>query len=120
MTMWGWIKGKISRYEEKWLMASQVPGATFPLPKDWRLKAREEVPLAFPKALVGKDEILASIIRCDDDAQFGYPPDQDVILMRLMPGMVLSLSRSCQVVVVAEDDRPRQLALLKPADTNTE
>lgn len=40
--------------------------------------------------------------------------------MRLMPGMVLCLAKSCEVMVVAEDDRPRQLALMEPADTNTE
>jgi len=115
-----WIKQLFSPASDDWMMASQAPGTPFPLLKDWQLRAVEELTIAFPKALVGDDESLFSIIKCDDDAQFGYPPDQDVVFMRLLPGMVLSLTRSSQAIVVAEDDRPRRLALLKPKTIDTE
>ena len=66
---------------------------------------------------MGQDKTLSTIIKCDEDAKFGYPPDQDVIFMRLMSGMILSLTRSCQIIVVADDDSPRQMELLKPDET---
>jgi hypothetical protein len=95
---------------------TQLPNSPFPLPADWQLRAEENVTLAFPKALVGDDEPIGSVIKCHDDAHFGFPPDQEVIFARLARGMVLSLSRSSHAIVVAEDGRPRQFALLKPKD----
>ncbi len=107
----------IRRFFERdpaWRTAAQPPGEVFPFPKGTKLQALEEVVLAFPAAILEADQTFGSVIQSDDDAQFAMPEGDDRFYLRLEPGMSLTLTKSCQGVVVAEDKRPRRFKVHFP------
>jgi hypothetical protein len=42
------------------------------------------------------------------------PPEGDTFFVRLMPGMSISLAKSVQSYVVAEDGKPRRIKVQRP------
>jgi hypothetical protein len=49
-----------------------------------------------------------------DDMQMNMPPGSDTFFIRLMPGMSLSLAKSCECYIVAEDQNLRRLKVKRP------
>ena len=58
------------------------------------------------------------LFRSDDNASISIPPDSDIFYVKLSKGMVISLSKGCQMAIVAKDDRPRKVAI-KNAEQET-
>jgi hypothetical protein len=84
-------------------IASQPPGEVFPWPQGIVLTALDEVTIALPTAVFGKDEKIGSVLHCPVDAQISIPKQGDTFYIRLQPGMSVSLTKSCQGRVVADD-----------------
>ena len=94
-------------------IAHQPPGEVFPWPKGTKLIAVDEATIALPMALFGKDERIGSVVFSSPDLELSIPKQGDTFLIRLQPGTWVSLSRSCQARVVAEDARPRRFRVVK-------
>ena len=92
-------------------IALQPPGAMFPWPKLTELTALEEVTIGVPSQILGGDEVIGSVIRSHPDAEICLPTatGQPLILLRLKAGMSVSLTKSCQALIVADDKRPRRI-----------
>src|SRR3954464_11788506 len=88
-------------------IAHQPPGEVFPWPKGTVLTALDEATIALPMAIFGKDEPIGSVVLGSADVQVNIPKEGDTFYIRLQPGMSVSLSRSCQARVVADDPQPR-------------
>lgn len=90
----------------------QPPGEPFKWASVYTLTALEPVVLGLPAALVAPGEMLGSAINGDDDMQVGHDPSRpDLILVRLAPGMSVSIARSCQAVVLSDDRTPVALRM---------
>jgi hypothetical protein len=94
---------------------TQPVGEVFPWKAGMVLKAVDPVVFAFPRALLGDNEVIGSVFQVDDDAQVGFQDDNNWIVIRLRPGMKVSVTKSCQAVVIAEhpgDTKPKQLEIV--------
>jgi len=78
------------------------------------LQPEEEVILALPRALITENEKIGSVLLCDDDADFALNEKAGAYYVRLKPGMTFSLSKSCEIMIVADDKRPRFFRIMKP------
>lgn len=104
--------------EGAWLFGKADPGEILPLPKGVILRPLDDVILAFPTAVLGPDDKIASVILCDDEALFTLQQDEKAFCIRLKPGMFIGISKSCEVMVVPSDetdDKPRRFNLYRPA-----
>lgn len=118
--MLSWLKRKLAVAQESWILAEQPPGVPFPFPKGAKLKPEEDVVLALPRALITDNEKIGSVLLCDDNAEFTLNEKAGAYYVRLKAGMVLSLAKSCQVMLVAEDKRPRSFQIMRPVKGNTQ
>jgi hypothetical protein len=112
--MLDWLKQKLTGIEDRWIRVQQVPGTAFPFPKGAKLKAEEEVMLALPRALVAEDEKIGSVFLCDDDIELGLNEAAGVWHVKLKPGKEFSLSKSCEMILIGADSRPRFFQLMRP------
>ena len=87
------------------------PGQVFQWRSGLCLRACEDTKLALPDALVREDEKIGSIIKVDDEARIGFcdRPDGtlEAIILQLQSGQKVRLHRSCDVLLLADDDRER-------------
>jgi hypothetical protein len=117
-TMLNWLRRKKDQ-DRAWVTAVQPPNEAFPFPKGMKLRAKEVTTIALPKALIGDDETIGSVLHCDEDAEFGMNPEQELILVRLQPGMTMSLSRSSEAILVASDGRTQALDIMPAPHEST-
>jgi len=96
----------------------QPPRKVFPWPKGAVLTAEEEVVLALPVALLDPDRPMGEFVFGSDDMELNVPPEGEVFFIRLRPGMSVSLAKSCDAFVVADDDKPRRLNARRPPANN--
>jgi hypothetical protein len=118
--MLNWLQRKITGTREPWIRAEQVPGIPFPFPKGAKLRPEENVLLAFPKALIANNEQIGSILLCDDDAEFTLNDEVGACYVKLKPGMTFALAKSCEIMVIAGDTRPRIFQFMRPDKSITE
>lgn len=111
--MFGWGKRKPKATDGD-LIAAQPPGEIFPWPKGAVLTAVDELVLAIPMGLFDKDRPMGEFVFGPEDMQMNIPPDGDTFFIRLMPGMSVSLAKSVQSRVVAEDAKPRRIKVTRP------
>jgi len=92
-------------------VAMQPPGQPFPWPSGTRLTALETVVIAIPTAALGAEEKIGSVVLGDADIEIRLPqkPGDPHIFLRLKEGSSVSLSKSVQGMVVADDRRPRKI-----------
>jgi hypothetical protein len=98
-------------------IVSQPPGEVFPWPQGIVITAIDEVIIAIPLQLFGKDEAIGSVIIAPDDVQFALRKDLDVFLIRLQPGLSVSLTKSCQAYIAADDKQHRRFKISGSYDT---
>lgn len=110
----GWLKRKPQPSTAGELIASQLHGEIFPWPKGAVLTAVDELVLALPVALFDKDRPMSESVFGPDDMQMNVSPEGDTFFVRLMPGMSISLAKSVQSYVVAEDGKPRRIKVQRP------
>jgi|SRR5688572_7499450 len=119
--MLAWLKRRNSEAQrEGWLRVQQAPGTTFPFPKGAKLRPEEEVLLALSSALISGDEKIGSVLLCDDDADLTLNDKVGAWYVKLKPGMTFSLSKSCEVMLIGADSRPRFFQYLAPVKKITE
>jgi hypothetical protein len=120
-TMLGWLKRKTSESQQKgWQRVQQAPGAAFPFPRGAKLRPDEDVMLALPSALITTDETIGSVLLCDDDAEITLNDQVGAWYIKLKAGMTFSLAKSCEVMLIAGDSRPRFFHYLSPDKISTE
>lgn len=112
--MFGWFKKRPKPPAAAGPVASQPPGEIFPWAKGVVLTAVDEVVLALPVALLEPDRPMAEFIFGPDDMEFSAPPGSEVCFLRLRPGMSVSLAKSVQAYVWAEDKEPRRIKASGP------
>ena len=95
---------------QEWV-AHQPPGEIFPWPKGTVLTALDELVIALPVEIFGKDEPIGSVVLGPDDMEINIPPQGKIFYVRLQPGMSVSLTKSCEASLVAEDKQPRRLTV---------
>ena len=93
-------------------ITAQPPGEVFSCPANTQLKALDEFVLALPLALLEPDEEIGSVIQGDEDAEFCT--DDERIYLRLKPGMIISVTKSCQAFISSDDPTPRRIEILSP------
>lgn len=101
-------------------VALQPAGQPFPWPRGTRLTALEPVTLAIPAAAVADGEPIGSVIFGDADLEVRLPtkPSDSLIYLRLKDGSSVSLSKSVQGIVVADDKLPKRIRVLAPPNEN--
>jgi len=92
-------------------IAHQPPGQIFPWPRGTVLTALDEATIALPMAIFGKDEPIGSVVLGSADLQMNIPKTGDTFFIRVQPGMSVSLAKSCQARVVADDQQPRRFRI---------
>jgi len=118
--MFNWLKKKTAGTQQSWVRVQQVPGTTFPFPKDAKLRPHEEVILALPSAVIAEGEQIGSILLCDDDAELSLNDKVGAWYVTLKPGMTFSLARPCEIMLIAADGRPRFFNYLAPETKSVE
>lgn len=105
-----------SKPAEEQNVALQPPGQPFPWPRGARLTALEAVTLAIPAAAIVEGEKIGSVIYGDADLEVRLPtkPSESLIYLRLKEGSSVSLSKSVQGVVIADDKMPKRIRVLPP------
>jgi len=117
--MLGFLKKKSAAPAKKAeAIARQPPGVIFPWPHGTVLTALEGATIALPMALLGKDDPIGSVVLGPADMQMSIPKEGDTFLIRLQPGMSVSLAKSCQGRVVADDGQPRRFKISGSHVTN--
>ncbi len=110
--MFGWFKRQSeSSKQPVEAIACQPPGEVFPWPQGTVLTALDEVIIELPQAAFGNAEAIGSVVLGPSDMEINIPLQGESFYIRLKPGMSVSLSKSCQGRVVAEDKRPRRFRL---------
>ena len=103
----------------------QAPGKFFAWPNRWRLTALQDAILAIPAAILSEDEVIGSVIHCDDEAKLNLPqglPSESsppLILIWLKRGQSVYLTKSCQAMVIPSyegDKAVRRFALSRVED----
>jgi hypothetical protein len=92
-------------------IAHQPPGQIFPWPRGTVLTALDEATIALPMAIFSKDEPIGSVVLGPADIQMNIPKTGDTFFIRVRPGMSVSLTKSCQARVVADDNQPRRFKI---------
>ena len=77
------------------------------------MTALDEATIALPMAIFGKDEPIGSVVLGPKDMQINIPKNGETFYIRLQPGMSVSLAKSCQARVVADDKQPRRFKISK-------
>jgi len=105
---------------EEGQVALQPPGQPFPWPRGTRLTALETVVIVIPAAAVGPEEKIGSVILGDADMEIRPPqkPGDPYIYLRLKEGSSVSLSKSVQGMIAAEDKRPRKIRVNQKEEPN--
>lgn len=109
--MFAWLRKKASATTTADPVATQPPGKVFPWPRGTTLTSLDEAVLALPKAILGPDETIGSVIRGDDAMEINIPDQGETLYLRLGPGMSVTLSKSCQSMVVSVDGRPKRFRI---------
>jgi hypothetical protein len=107
--MFGWFKKRAKPPAAAEPVAFQPPGEVFPWPKGVVITAVDEVVLALPVALLAPDRPMGEFVFGPDDMEFSAPAGSEVCFLKLRPGMSVSLAKSVQAFVWAEDKQPRRL-----------
>jgi hypothetical protein len=95
-------------------VCTAAPKEIFPWPRDGIITAVDEVVIALPLALFDKDRPIGEFIFGPKDMELNIPPNGDKFFIRLKPGMSVSLAKSCEAYVVADDDVPRRVKVRLP------
>ncbi len=114
VAVFGWFKRKPQQATDDATAATHPPMKPFPWPKGAVITAVDELVLALPVALFDKDRPMSEFVFGPQDMQMNMPPDSDTFFIRLMPGMSLSLAKSCECYIVADDQNLRQLKVKRP------
>ena len=109
--MFGWFKKKPELPPVTDPVANQPPGEIFPWPKGVVLTALDEVVIAIPAAVFDNDRPISEVLFGSDEIGFAMPLGSELCLLKLQPGMSVSLAKSCQAYVVAEDKQPRRIQI---------
>ena len=110
--MFGFLKKKSTSVAEMTeTIAFQPPGEVFPWIKGMVLTAVDEVVVALPIELLGKDEPIGSIVVAPDDMQIIFQKQGGVFYLHLKSGMSVSLTKSSDAMLVADDKQPRRLKI---------
>jgi hypothetical protein len=112
--MFGWLKRK-QHSTNKGIPATHPPMQPFPWPEGAVITAVDELVLALPIALFDNDRSIGNFVFGPDDMQMNIPPAGDTFYIRLRPGMSVSLAKSCECYLVAEDTNPRRLRIKLPS-----
>lgn len=104
--MFSWLK-KQPKQSTNEKVAHQPPGEVFPWPKGWQLTALDEAIIAVPAAIIGDNEIIGTVIHADDGVQLNMPKEPHstsgtLIMLRLLAGQSVWLSKSCDAFVVPQ------------------
>jgi hypothetical protein len=111
--MFGWLKRKSPQAADGDLTAAQPPGVFFPWPKGAVLTAVDELVLAVPVALFEPDRPMADFVFGPDGMEINIPANSDIFYIRLSPGMSVSLAKTVQSRVVADDNSPRRIRVTR-------
>jgi hypothetical protein len=112
--MLGWLKQKTTPSDQSWIHVQQPPGVPFPFPRGTKLRPDEEVILALPKSLITENERIDAVLLCDDDAEFTLNEEVGAYYVKLKPGMMFDLAKSCEIMLIARDARAREFHLKRP------
>ena len=115
--MLNWLKQKLTGGQSAWQQAQQLPGTKFPFPKGAKLRPKEEVILAVPSAIIGQSEEIGAVFLCDNNAEIMLNEKVGAWYVNLKTGMVFSLAKSCEVMLIGTDNRPRSFEILPPEKT---
>lgn len=108
--MFGWLKRKQQQQSiDDGIAATHPPMQPFPWPKGAVITAVDELILALPVALLEKDRPMSEVVFGPDDMQINIPPLSGTFFVRLKPGMSLSLAKSCDCCIVADDQNLRRM-----------
>lgn len=99
-----------------------MPGQAFPWPKGLCMAATEDLIVLLPGGILVEGAAIQSVIEAPDDARIGFDPSADgkgfkTIRVALRPNDALTLRRSSQAIVVANDSRPRIFKIIKRPDS---
>jgi hypothetical protein len=106
-----WLKNKLRFGSNAERIALQPPGVIFPWPKEVVLTAIDETVFALPQAIFEDDRPIGEFVFGPADMEINIPLEGDTFFVRVQPGMSVSLSKSCQSYVVAEDHHPRRVKM---------
>ena len=112
--MFKWFKGKQLQSADDGIAATQPPMTPFPWPKGAVITAVDELVLALPVGLFDKDRPIGEFVFGPADMLMNMPPGSDTFFLRLMPGMSVSLAKSCECYIVADDKNLRRLKVKRP------
>ncbi|HEX4590497.1 MAG TPA: hypothetical protein VH120_11240 [Gemmataceae bacterium] len=115
--MFGWLRQLLAASKPNQVVAKQPPGHVFPWPKGTVLTAVDDVVFALPLAVFGDDEAIGSVLHGPKEMEINIPLEGNTFYIRLSSGMSVSLTKSCQACVVANDGRPRRIKVSMPATT---
>ena len=107
MSLFNLFRKRSSESGNSWIRAQQIPGEPFPFGKGAVLKPESETYIAIPQAAVSGGETIGSVILCDDDAEIALNEEKAIWVVKLQPGMSFSLNKSCQLMVLGDDEKPR-------------
>lgn len=113
-TVFGWLRRKQQQSTDDGIPATHPPMKPFPWPKGAIITAVDELVLALPVALLEKDRPMSEFVFGPDDMQMNIPREGDSFFVRLTPGMSLSLAKSCECYIVADDTNLRRLKVRRP------
>jgi hypothetical protein len=106
-------KPKLSSNESEEI-ATHPPGEVFRWPKGARLTAIDMLILALPKALFQCGETMSSVIDAEHGMNIALPPDSDNVYLYVQPGTSVTLKKSSQAYLVANDKNPRRMRITIP------
>ncbi len=114
--MFAWLKRWVKKPspDTDGIACIATPGEIFPWPKGGVITAVEELVIALPLALFDKDRPMGEYVFGPNDMQINIPPDGDKFFIRMLPGMSVSLAKSCDAYVVADDKSPRRMKVRRP------
>lgn len=112
--MVGWLKRLFTSESADDPVCTALPKEIFPWPKGGIITAVDEVVIALPIALFDKDRAMGEFVFGPKDMELNIPPNGDKFFIRLKPGMLVSLAKSCQAYVVADDSVPRRMKVRLP------
>lgn len=111
--MFGWFKRKQSVKTDDNDIVLAPFGVVFPWSKKFELTAVDDLVLALPGAIFGKNQALQEVLFGPDDMLIAFSPDHEVVYVKLQPGMSIRLTKSADAFVASEDKKSRRIKLTR-------
>ena len=112
--MFDWLKRLFGNASRSEILMAQPPREIFPWPKGVVIIAVDELVIGLPMALFDKGRPMSEFMFGSNNMEVNLDPKGEIFLIRLQPGMSVSLAKSCDAFIVSDEKTYKRFKIREP------